>query len=614
MSKRLKKKKAKKNGVVTSGSPIAKKAARSSKNTESPQIKAGEPKANKINAPGPVGKSPELDKSSAVEVKSSQKKDNIREVKGLKSKSDAKGTESESHRAFVENDISSDSNCSSAVQIELTRAIEESPNGKLNRSFDLSAEVQSDLNLSSPDLPSPESELSKAKTEIKESEVKHSNKAYSDKEDGSLEMGSKTEELPKIEEIGEQEKDIPSVSNEKQSSGGIQAVTEENDDRDYLSDPLGARIKVIGIGGGGGNAVNNMIRCGLNGVEFICANTDATVKLQVGEQLTKGLGAGANPAIGEGAALESADTIREALKDADMVFVTAGMGGGTGGGGAAVVARIAKEVGALTVGVVTKPFIFEGKRRMTNAMAGVDALKKEVDTLITIPNQRLLSVAGRNTTLLDTFRKADDVLFQAVKGISDLILFEGLVNVDFADVRAVMAEMGMAMMGSGEGRGENRAIEAAEKAISSPLLEDVSIHGARGILINVTSGPDVTLQEINEAAELIHSEAHDDANIIWGMVIDPELEDVVQVTVIATGFGNPAEAGRAKSIPTASVQAPGIDSSANYEKKLDIPTFTRQQQDSSIVDTSKLKKISVLSANEEEEKYEIPTFLRRQVD
>ncbi|MBP9839054.1 MAG: cell division protein FtsZ [Proteobacteria bacterium] len=389
--------------------------------------------------------------------------------------------------------------------------------------------------------------------------------------------------------------------------------------RDFSSDPLGARIKVIGIGGGGGNAVNNMIRSGLKGVEFITANTDAQalksteapVKLQLGLELTKGLGAGANPEVGEGAARESADEIRSYLEGADMVFVTAGMGGGTGGGGAAVVASIAKEMGALTVGVVTKPFMFEGKRRMNNADSGIEALKKQVDTLITIPNQRLLAIAGRNTTLLDTFRKADDVLYQAVKGISDLILFEGLVNVDFADVRAVMSEMGMAMMGSGEGSGENRAIDAAEKAISSPLLEDVSISGARGVLINVTAGPDVTLQEINEAAELIHSEAHDDANIIWGMVIDPTLSDLVRVTVIATGFGDRVSKGI--SIPSASTQLPKTDP-LGLEKKLDIPTFARKQKDDSAVETVKLKKISVISNSEDEDKYEIPTFLRRQID
>lgn len=402
--------------------------------------------------------------------------------------------------------------------------------------------------------------------------------------------------------------------------GATRVSTATDNNRDYNVEPMGARIKVIGIGGGGGNAVNNMIRSGLRGVEFIAANTDAqalksseaSVKIQLGQDLTKGLGAGANPSVGEAAARESADEIRSVLQGADMVFVTAGMGGGTGGGGAAVVASLAKEVGALTVGVVTKPFIFEGKRRMTNAEGGIDGLKREVDTLITIPNQRLLSVAGRNTTLLDTFRKADDVLFQAVKGISDLILFEGLVNVDFADVRAVMSEMGMAMMGSGEGSGENRAVEAAEKAVSSPLLEDVSIQGARGILINVTAGPDVTLQEINEAAELIHSEAHDEANIIWGMVIDPELGDLVRVTVIATGFGDRDSRG----IPSATSQVPRLDP-LGYEKKLEIPAFARKQRETAAVgatDTVKLKKISVMSAGEDEEKYEIPTFLRRQAD
>jgi cell division protein FtsZ len=295
-----------------------------------------------------------------------------------------------------------------------------------------------------------------------------------------------------------------------------------------------------------------------------------------------------------------------------MVFVTAGMGGGTGGGGAHIIANIAKELGALTVGVITKPFLFEGKRRMANAETGLSALKREVDTLITIPNQRLLSVSGRNTTLVDTFKKADNVLFEAVRGISDLILFEGLVNVDFADVKAVMSEMGLAMMGTGEASGENRAVEAAERAISSPLLEDISIHGARGVLINVTAGPDVTLQEINEAAELIHAEAHEDSNIIWGMVIDPEMEEKVRVTVIATGFGDHAgrKAGVVSSL-TPTITA--VDSQA-AERNLEIPTFSRKQKDDS-ADLLKLKKISVMSSSGgDDEKYEIPTFLRRQVD
>ncbi|MCS6893879.1 MAG: cell division protein FtsZ, partial [Deltaproteobacteria bacterium] len=294
-----------------------------------------------------------------------------------------------------------------------------------------------------------------------------------------------------------------------------------------------AVIKVFGIGGAGVNAVNNMIRSGLEGVQFIAANTDsqqlrsslAEKKIQLGSQITKGLGAGADPAIGEQAARESVDVIEEALSGADLVFVTAGMGGGTGTLGASVVAEVAKRVGALTVAVVTKPFNFEGKRRAKNAELGLQSLKNNVDTLIVIPNQRLLMISGRNTSLTDTFKKADDVLYQAVRGISDLIVFEGLVNVDFADVRAVMLEMGMALMGSGEAKGENRAIEAAEKAISSPLLEDVSIDGARGVLLNVTGSPDVTLQEVTEAAELIQSRAHPDANIIWGMVIDENLVD-----------------------------------------------------------------------------------------
>ncbi len=405
-----------------------------------------------------------------------------------------------------------------------------------------------------------------------------------------------------------------SDNSENKNNSKVSVSSIEDDMRNYQSEPMGARIKVIGIGGGGNNAVNNMIKSGLNGVEFMAANTDiqalrsslAPTKIQVGIECTKGLGAGANPSVGETAARESADEIREYLKGADMVFVTAGMGGGTGGGGASVVASIAKELGALTVGVVTKPFIFEGKRRMANAEAGIAALKREVDTLITIPNQRLLSVAGRNTSLLDTFRKADDVLYQAVKGISDLILFEGLVNVDFADVRSVMSEMGMAMMGSGEGKGENRALEAAEKAISSPLLEDISIHGARGVLINVTSGMDVTLQEINEAAELIHAEAHDDANIIWGMVIDPEMNDTVRVTVIATGFGDRVEQRRGHTVAT-----PHTETGLQLEKRLDIPAFARKKETVSPVDQMKLKKISVPTSGDDDDKYEIPTFLRR---
>lgn len=382
-----------------------------------------------------------------------------------------------------------------------------------------------------------------------------------------------------------------------------------------------ANIKVFGIGGAGVNAVNNMIRSGLEGVEFYAGNTDAQAlasslapnKIQLGEEITKGLGAGADPDIGQAAARESIDQIRKSIEGADMVFITAGMGGGTGTLGSSVVAEVAKEMGCLTVGVVTKPFLFEGKRRMRNADRGIIELRRYVDTLISIPNQRLLSIAGRNTSLLDTFRRADDILYQAVKGISDLIIFEGLVNVDFADVRAVMSEMGMAMMGTGESSGENRAIEAAEKAISSPLLEDISIHGARGVLINVTASPDVTLQEVNEAAELIHSESHEDANIIWGMVIDPDAEDKVRVTVIATGFGD--RLGDTESeVSMATVGGKDSGAAAGRDRGFEQPAFMRKTKEANGGEVIKLKKLSVLSSSEDEEKYEIPTFLRKQVD
>jgi cell division protein FtsZ len=309
---------------------------------------------------------------------------------------------------------------------------------------------------------------------------------------------------------------------------------------------LRARIKVVGVGGGGGNAVNTMISAGLPGVEFIAANTDAQalrsnlspIRVQLGEKITKGLGAGANPQVGRKAAEEDMERIREHLTGADMVFITAGMGGGTGTGGAPVVARLAKELGALTVGVVTKPFVFEGKKRMKQAEDGMRELKDCVDTLIAIPNQRLLSIAGRNMPILETFKKADDVLLQAVRGISDLITVHGLINLDFADVRTIMSEMGMAMMGAAVSTGENRAVEAAQHAISSPLLEDVSIKGARGVLINITGGPTLSLHEVNEAATLVQEEADDDANIIFGAVIDEHMGDEVRITVIATGFGS----------------------------------------------------------------------------
>jgi cell division protein FtsZ len=311
-----------------------------------------------------------------------------------------------------------------------------------------------------------------------------------------------------------------------------------------LENDLGAKIKVIGVGGGGGNALNTMILAGLTGVDFIAANTDcqalqhnrARTKIQLGAQVTKGLGAGANPEIGRQAALEDKARIVAALDGADMVFVTAGMGGGTGTGGAPVIADLARSVGALTVGVVTKPFMFEGKRRLKQAESGLAELKNAVDTLITIPNQRLLAVADERTTLLETFKKADEVLLNAVQGISDLITIPGLINVDFADVRTIMSSMGLALMGTGMSSGEGRALAAAKQAIESPLLEDVQIDGATGILINITGGPDMTLVEVNQACSLIQEAAHEDANIIFGSVIADEMKDRLKITVIATGF------------------------------------------------------------------------------
>ena len=306
-----------------------------------------------------------------------------------------------------------------------------------------------------------------------------------------------------------------------------------------------ATIKVIGVGGGGGNALNTMMRCGLKGVEFIAANTDAQAlkhnlaptKIQLGAEVTRGLGCGANPDRGRASALEARERLREVLEGADMVFVTAGMGGGTGTGAAPIVAEVAREIGALTVGVVTKPFMFEGKVRSKHGERGLDELHQVVDTLITIPNQRLLALAGKGTGIKDAFTLADDVLLNAVRGISDLITIHGLINLDFADVRTVMNEAGVAMMGTGVGTGDSRAVDAAQSAISSPLLEDLSIEGARGVLINITGSDSMTLFEVNEASTLVQEAAHEDANIIFGAVIDETMgDDEVRVTVIATGL------------------------------------------------------------------------------
>ena len=308
---------------------------------------------------------------------------------------------------------------------------------------------------------------------------------------------------------------------------------------------LGAKIKVVGVGGSGCNAVNTMIRMGLTGVEFITANTDrqaleaslAQVKIPIGQELTKGLGAGANPEVGRKAALEDYAKIAEVLTGADMVFVTAGMGGGTGTGAAPVVAKIAKELGALTVGVVTKPFQFEGRKRSKSALVGVAALREFVDSLIIIPNQRLLAISGSTLSMVDAFKRADEVLLNAVQGISDLINHTGLVNSDFADVRTIMQNKGLALMGIGYGEGEHRSVEAATNAISSPLLEDISIQGATGIIINITGSSNLSIHEVNEATTFIMEAAHEDAEIIFGTVIDETMNDKVKVTVIATGLG-----------------------------------------------------------------------------
>ena len=339
----------------------------------------------------------------------------------------------------------------------------------------------------------------------------------------------------------------------------------------------GARIKVVGVGGGGSNAVDRMVEVGLGGVEFIVANTDvqaldhnkAGMKIQIGSKLTKGLGAGADPNIGRQAALEDTDTIIQALSGADMIFVTTGLGGGTGTGAAPVIASLASELGALTIAVVTKPFKFEGRKRAIQAEQGLEALSECVDTVITIPNERLLSIIDRKTPLTDAFTLADDVLRQAIQGISDLILVPGLINLDFADVKTIMSGMGVAMMGTGMSEGDGRAMQAAQKAISSPLLQDSSVNGARGVIINVTGGPDLSLMEVNEASCVIQEAAHEDANIIFGAVVDPHLTGKVKITVIATGFDRPA-AGR--SLPSPATQTP-VDMT-NYTQHLNRPVET----------------------------------------
>jgi len=372
-----------------------------------------------------------------------------------------------------------------------------------------------------------------------------------------------------------------------------------------------AKIKVIGVGGSGGNAVNTMMASGVTGVDFIVANTDAQalrlskspVKIQIGTQLTKGLGAGANPNVGRDAAVEDKDKLTEALKGADMIFIAAGMGGGTGTGAAPIIAEVAREQGALTVGVVTKPFTREGRQRLAKGEDGIKELKKHVDSLIVIPNDRLLGLAGKSMSILDAFKPSDDVLRQAVQGISDLITQAGLINVDFADVKAIMSERGMAMMGIGLGSGENRAVDAAMRAISSPLLEDIDISGAKGVLVNISGSSSMTMDEFDAASKVIHEKVHEDANIIVGLLIDETLGETIKITAIATGFGDrfDLEKGRHELKNVAPIQK---QSEINRE----IPTFIRDKQQRD----TQVRKHSFLM--DDEDQYDIPTFLRKSVD
>lgn len=380
-----------------------------------------------------------------------------------------------------------------------------------------------------------------------------------------------------------------------------------------------AKIKVIGVGGGGGNAVNTMISSNVEGVEFIAANTDAqalrrsaaSMKVQLGGHLTKGLGAGANPEVGRQAAEEDHQRLVEMFEGSDMIFVAAGMGGGTGTGAAPVIARAAKEAGALTVGVVTKPFTREGRQRMQRADQGIAELREVVDSLVVVPNDRLLGLAGKNMSILDAFKPADDVLRQAVQGISDLITTEGLINVDFADVRTVMTNRGMAMMGIGVADGERRAAEAAHNAISSPLLEEVDISGAMGVLVNISGSSSMTMEEFEEASTIIHEKVHEDANIIVGLVIDESLGDRIKITAIATGFGDNFDNKRKHTDVVTSRPEPMLRQ--NVKTDFDIPTHIRNQQTVAMP-----KQREVPSRNRDlfvdDEQFDIPTFLRRRVD
>ena len=398
----------------------------------------------------------------------------------------------------------------------------------------------------------------------------------------------------------------------------------------YIEQENSAKIKVIGVGGAGGNAINNMITSNLHGVKFIAANTDvqalevskAEIKIQLGEKLTEGLGAGANPQIGRDAALESGEAVKASLTDSHMVFITAGFGGGTGTGAAPVIAGLCKELGILTVAVVTRPFSFEGKKRARAADEGLEELKRVADTVITIPNDRLRGLASKNARMIDMFRKADEILLHSVKGITDLIIRPGLVNLDFADVKTTMSKAGMAIMGIGVASGENRAVEAAERAISHPLLEDINISGAKGVLMNITSSSDITMEEMTEASDRIYNEVGDDADIIWGAVIDDDMGDEMRVTVIATGIGvekdkkEPAPAQAPVSDPTYGGKVRDItpaDLAAGDD--LDEPTFRRVRRQQMAANESsgalyKGYKGMVIDSND----LDVPTFLRRKAD
>ena len=379
--------------------------------------------------------------------------------------------------------------------------------------------------------------------------------------------------------------------------------------------PESAVIKVIGVGGGGGNAVRHMINNEVDGVEFVVANTDAQAlidtgvktNLQLGQALTKGLGAGANPDMGRQAAIEDKDRIAAVLEGSDMIFITAGMGGGTGTGAAPVVAEVAKDLGILTVAVVTRPFSFEGRKRMAIAEAGMRNLAAHVDSLITVPNEKLLSVLGKGTSLLDAFKEANNVLHGAVQGIADLIIRPGMINVDFADVRTVMSEMGMAMMGTGSASGDNRAADAAEAAIHSPLLEDIDLQGARGILVNITAGETLSLGEFSDVGDTVHAFASDDATVVVGTVIDPDMKDDLRVTVVATGLG--ADSGMVKPAPNATSM--GADGQMDFNK-LDQPPAMRRTRPVVAVGAEAVAEQPVEEANSDFDLLDVPTFLRQQ--